>query len=256
MTHNAAFYTVLSVRSIGYNLFTGVVPAGLSSFTNMRFNAVKNEIDSVDPGLCDQRGWWDGMVGKVIDEGTSGCDAILCPKGTYNAYGRAITGSKGACEDCTSGRYAGAVGCEDGVVDDSGNIVDTETLTMEQEILKKLFRESGGSQWKRGQGWPDGPICDFEGVVCKEGGVNEGVEELDLANFDMIGTIPTDIYKLPDLKKVDFSMNAIDLSFEGIYQAKKLEEIIMQDADLTSLDGISSAPALKKVSCVAKFSYR
>lgn len=218
----------------------------------MRFAAEKNKITAIDSELCAATdsisGWFNGEVGKVIANGTAadGCDAILCPKGTYNDYGRAKTGLGGACLDCTNGKYFGQTGC-----DTTGDGEENTPVNKEKEILDKLYIATGGKNWTKGSDtWTDGPICNYLGVECDVAGLTstEGVTQLNLDGFGLIGNIPTEIYQLPSLKSVRFSDNIVGLSFEGISQASKLETILMEDADLTSLEYISDAPALKKVS--------
>ena len=93
-------------------------------------------------------------------------------------------------------------------------------------------------------------MCSYEGVTCTadDANMNEGVEEINLAGFGLISNITTQIYQLPFLKKVDFSNNVVDLSFDGIEDAIKLEVILMSDADLKTVYGISGALSLTKVS--------
>lgn len=225
-------------RSIGYNSFTGTIPGSLSRFSNMRFDATNNQITKVNGDLCKQTGWWNGEVGRVIDNGGNGCDAILCPVGTYNAYGRAKSSTGGGCLSCPNGKYAGASGCA-GITNDEDNL--------EKDILDRLFTETGGSNWTKKNNWENGTVCEYEGITCSTSG-DEGVEVIDLAGFGLTSKIPTQIYKLPYLKKVDFSNNIVDLSFEGIGEAQNLEIIFIEDADLSSVDGISGAPSLTMVS--------
>ena len=129
--------------------------------------------------------------------------------------------------------------------------VTEDTVNTEKKILDKLWVATGGPQWTKGATWSsEGAICDYEGVTCLETGdnVNKGVTELRLAGFGLTSNIITDIYKLPSLKVVDFSNNIVDLSFDGINEASNLEEILINDADLISVEGISNAKKLKKVS--------
>lgn len=138
---------VVLFDSIGYNFFTGTIPSTLSRFTDMRFDAVNNHLTKVNSDLCSLTGWWNGEVGRVIDAGGDGCDAILCPKGTYNDYGRAKSGTNGGCLECPAGKYAGAIGCA-GVTDASDSL--------EQIILDKIFSDTGGSSWTRKHNWENG----------------------------------------------------------------------------------------------------
>jgi Leucine-rich repeat (LRR) protein len=227
---------------IGYNSITGTVPGSLSRFSNMTFHAVKTELSSMDASLCSLTGWMNGEVGNVIDQGGNGCDAILCPKGTYNNFGRAISGANGECKSCSDGKYMGQTSCTG--VSSSDNL--------EKTILDKLFTETAGTEWEAGENWANGKaVCSYEGITCNQNGtnINEGVIENDMSGFGLTGNIPTDIYKLPHLRSVDFSNNVVDLSFVGIEQSSTLESITIADADLTSVLGIGNAPAsLKKVS--------
>ena len=79
------------------------------------------------------------------------------------------------------------------------------------------------------------------------------MEEIDLNGFGLISNIPTEIYKLPYLKKIVLSNNVVGLKFDGIDKALNLEEIIMNMADLESVSGISNAPSLKSVSYIFNF---
>ncbi|KAL7543177.1 hypothetical protein ACHAXR_012471 [Thalassiosira sp. AJA248-18] len=234
---------------IGYNEFTGTVPSSLSRFTNMRFDAVKNKITGIDPALCSVtdsiKGWFNGQVGKVIEAGDDGCNAILCPKGTYNDYGRAKSGTNGECLECANGKYAGQTSCD---IDGDG-LPDDFVANGEKKVLDKVWYATGGSNWTKGANWTEGAVCDYEGVTCESVGdnVNEGVVELNLAGFGLMANIPTQIFELPYLKKVDFSNNIVDLKFDGIAEANALEVILMEDTDLASVDGIGDAPSLKKL---------
>lgn len=223
---------------VGYNSFTGTIPSGLSRFTKMNLDAVRSQFSVVASSLCSLTGWMDGEVGKLINAGDDGCDAILCPKGTYNDFGRAKSGSNGECLPCANAKFAGETTC-DGSVENA-----------EKKILDNLFAETSGTNWNKGAYWTTGAICTYEGVVCasNDTNANEGVVELRLSGYGLIGNIPTEIYELPMLKKVDFSNNIVDISFVGIEKATKLEEFIMSDSDLSKVTGIGKAPlSLKKV---------
>ena len=204
----------------------------------MRLFAMKNEITWVDQSLCKLSGWMNGEVGKIAAAGGNGCYGILCPVGTYNSYGFQTTGGDGACLECPNGKFAGQTGCI-GITD--------ESVTTEKRIIDKIYVETGGTNWTKGANWNTGPICSYEGITCLSEDSNEGVEEINLAGFGLINNIPTQIYQLPSLKKVDFSNNIVSLSFDGIAKAASLEEIVINFADMKTVDGVSGAPALKKV---------
>jgi len=228
----------LMVIDLGWNSFTGTIPSELSRFSQMNLDAVRNQFSGVSSSLCTLSGWMDGEVGKIKKDGGNGCDAILCPKGTYSEIGYAKSGSNGECLSCVSAEYAGETTCNGAAENE------------EKKILDNLYAETSGSNWKKGAYWTTGPICTYEGVVCESNNsnTNEGIVELRLSDFGLIGNIPTEIYQLPKLTKVDFSNNVVDISFDGIENAVNLESFIMSDADLSDLTGIGNAPpSLKKI---------
>ena len=221
--------------NLSSNRFTGVIHSTtFKEFPNMKLDLADNKFDKVSSYLCDLvNDWWDGEVGKVIDQGGSGCDAIMCPKGTYNALGRATVGEVGNCTVCDSAAFAGSTSCPE-VTDDNGD-------ARQKEILDKLYIATAGDQWSEEVvHWTDSDVCNYEGVSCSDDG---DVTEINVTNFGLKGEIPADIWELPSLKRVDFSGNVVDLSFVGIENATKLEAFIMSDADLKDLTGIEMAPS-------------
>lgn len=235
---------------ISFNGFTGTVPAELNRFSKMKLNAIRTEITKVDEALCEMRDWWNGEVGLVADSDRdeSGCDAILCPKGTYNKFGRAKSGPGGRCLDCKGGEYAGQTTC-DGTEDTDDNV----DYNKDKKILDKLYVETGGKNWTGADAWGrGGAVCTYEGVTCvtNDGtNGNEDVKSVNLTGFGLVNTIPSEIWQLSSLESVYFSDNVVDLSFEDISQAKKIKHIAISSADVHSLKGISGAPeTLKTVS--------
>jgi len=220
--------------NLSYNKFTGVIHSStFKEFSNMKLDLANNKFEKASSFLCDMTDeltdWWDGEVGKVIDGGGNGCDAIVCPPGTYNTLGRATSEDDGECVECESATFAGAVTCPDA----------TEDNSREKEILDGLYIATAGDQWSKVVNWTEANICSYEGIVCSDGGA---VAEINVTSFGLKGEIPADIWELPSLTKVDFSSNVVDLSFEGIEKATKLKELIMSDADLTNVTGIEKAP--------------
>ena len=233
---------------ISFNGFTGTVPAELNRFNKMKLNAIRTKITEVDGALCGMRDWWNGEVGLVADSDRdeSGCDAILCPKGTYNEFGRAKSGPGGACIDCSGGEYAGQTTCEGTTATD-----DNEEYNQDKKILDKLYVETGGKNWTGADAWgKGGGVCTYEGVTCvvNDGpNKNEGVKSIDLAGFGLVNTIPSEIWQLSSLESIYFGNNVVDLSFKDINKAKKIKHIAIASADVHSLEGISGAPETLKV---------
>ncbi len=220
--------------NLSYNLFTGIVHASnFKEFSNMKLDLANNQFEKVSENLCEMKGWWNGEVGKVIDAGGNGCDAIMCPQGTYNTLGRATNEDDGGCIECVSATFAGSVSCPE----------KTEDNSREKEILDGLYIATAGNQWsKDGKDvvyWNEANVCKYEGIICSDEGA---VTEINVTSFGLKGEIPANIWELPSLEKVDFSSNIVDLSFQGIEKATKLKELIMSDADLTNVTGIEKAP--------------
>jgi hypothetical protein len=67
------------------NRLVGTMPQSLSRFQMLRLYLIDNMIDDIAPELCGKNGWFFGEVRQF------GCDAILCPRGTYNHWGRQIS---------------------------------------------------------------------------------------------------------------------------------------------------------------------
>ena len=150
-----------------------------------------------------------------------GCDAILCPSGTYNILGRAFTADN-MCVPCNDGNsFLGATTCEEPVPEAEG--VD------EWEVLLKFYEETAGEKWTVRDGWEvfddigaggclgelqefGLDVCDgWYGVLCD----NEGnITDIALPNNELFGTIPHVIFSLPSLETVDISNNNVLLSME------------------------------------------
>ena len=68
------------------NELVGIVPSNLEDFNNLTLRLEGNMISGIAPELYAKGEWMNGDVGKV-----GSCDAILCPNGTWNAYGERAT---------------------------------------------------------------------------------------------------------------------------------------------------------------------
>ena len=169
-------------------------------------------------------------------EDESRCNAILCPPGTWNEFGKET--EKARCNPCAENAILyGQVEC-------SGN-----ERNWEKKILDKLFSMTGGRYWnKTHDNWqkPGVPICEREGVHCFNQSANEGVRELQMNAFGLRGTIPTDIWKLTSARLLSFTNNAVDVSFDGIEEAKSLIVLKLSNCNLRTLDGLGVAPKTLK----------
>lgn len=94
--------------NLSSNLLSGKVPVSLAQFDHLEIDLTANRIAGIHNGLCHKKKWMDGLVGEY------GCDAILCPKGTYSERGRQESEAE-TCLPCRGGEeygpYLGATDC-------------------------------------------------------------------------------------------------------------------------------------------------
>lgn len=186
----------------------------------------------------------EGEVGQVAKE--LRCNAILCPPGTWNEYGKET--AAGACKECPGNTdLFGQVECG-----------GTNASSREKEILDKLFVETGGRYWnKTHENWqkPGVPICQREGVSCFNADDNEGVRELRMNGFGLRGTIPKEIWELTDARQLAFTNNPVDVNFDGIEKATGLIVLKLSSCHLRTLEGLGNAPQSLKELHLAENQY-
>jgi len=218
---------------LAMNQLEGEVPKELADFHNMVLEIEDNHITGLPDDLCRQAGW---MNGETVGLERS-CDAILCPVGFWSPTGRASANSGVQCQPCPSNKYFGETVCAKGDLRSNSEV----------NILDTLFNETGGWYWSHAHtNWtkPGVPICYREGIVCgwRPADMNSGVTEIRLNGYGLEGKIPTDVFQLPLLRRISVSNNKVDLSFEGIEQATKLEILTLTHTNIRSLVGIEKAP--------------
>ena len=78
--------------------------------------------------------------------------------------------------------------------------------------LVKFYKATGGASWAGNDQWLEGPgtECDWERVRCNSAG--DEVNELDLGNFGLVGTLPTQIGDLSAEGDVEMSLWENDIS--------------------------------------------
>jgi Leucine-rich repeat (LRR) protein len=215
--------------SLANNQVGGTLPKELDVFDALDILLEGNNISGIPSELCDKSNWMFGMVGAL---GNS-CDAILCPPGTFNTYGKLSTSGYSICGNCSSAKYYGTVRC------------DSFAFNVERFILDNLFHATGGSQWKRNTNWTAVgiPICFREGIICLGGDTDSGVLEIELSDNGLTSDVPADIFDLPQLKLLALSDNQIDLSWERASTAKNLVTLKLSNTNLRSLTGIGQTSA-------------
>ncbi|GAX21202.1 hypothetical protein FisN_26Lh160 [Fistulifera solaris] len=225
------------------NQLTGSIPLSFLNIPQLHIELMDNRITSINEAFCTQREWMSGQVGAWLEEQgptANGCDALLCPIGTFNRQGR-VTEGRQPCLPCPdNNQYMGQNEC-------ASNI----TLNEEVLILNELFVATGGHyHWNASltQNWTRSgvPLCDREGVVCgwPTPERNSGVTELRLKGYGLTGTIPSRLYQLPKLRELDVSFNPVEVDFRGIEQAEILEIVKLTQTRVNSLAGIERAGSL------------
>lgn len=211
------------------NLLQGSLSDRLGEFQHMILEIEDNQITGLPKALCNQKDWVNG------ETAVESCNAILCPNGTWSPSGRA-SATSGKCELCPGNVYFGQSTCAVGSLDDNSEV----------QILDSLFLETGGWYWKQPHtNWTKAgvPICYREGILCgwKPTDMNSGVTELRLDEFGLRGRIPTDVFQLPLLRRLLVSNNKVEVTFDGIEQAKKLEVVTLTNTNTKSLEHIQKA---------------
>jgi Leucine-rich repeat (LRR) protein len=100
-------FSFLMMVDLSGNSFSGAFPSTLTRFESLRLYLTKNHIDEIPQELCQQNGWFFGEVGEF------GCDAILCPPGTFTLFGRQVSAGY-PCEPCgqAGNRFFGGTNCD------------------------------------------------------------------------------------------------------------------------------------------------
>jgi Leucine-rich repeat (LRR) protein len=221
--------SLVTVR-LDQNHLTGTIPSSFQIFSKLDIDATGNFITAIGDGLCNKSEWNNGMVGQY------GCPGILCPAGTFSSSGRQ-TSSADTCDTCPgeeNSLYLGDTTCA------------TLVKQKESEILVKLFKATDGNNWKIKDGWTDAnsDVCTWYGIECGGGST---VESVHLGSNNLVGSVPKEIFKLPNLKSFWLYSNPVQFSFDGIGQATKLRNLRLDSTKLRSLSGIGAGLSLVDV---------
>ena len=206
------------------NRLTGTIPSTLSSLGDqmIKITLTENLFTGLDASLCNNTKWQEGGVRK------HGCDALVCPVGTYGSVGRKT--NKEVCKDCASGVFVGQTYCLD---DDDP-----------RAILEAVYTATDGRNWLNRDNWlSDKDVCEWYGVQCwKTSDEKKGhVQHLLLDANNVVGTIPQSIYALKYLTTLSVSRNAVVLPFDTIGQASWLFKVNVAATDTVLFDGIQNA---------------
>ena len=161
------------------NRFTGSLPSEMSRMNpNLRLNLADNMITGTVPKIfCGG-----GQMSTNLLFRQFGCDAILCPAGTFHPSGAATLQS--GCRPCPVGnttdegltnavaKVLGRTECR-GVKFIHGDLNGDGILTP-REILRLLYADTIGRNWgAQFQTWADVRVneCDLNGITCVDGEV-------------------------------------------------------------------------------------
>lgn len=257
------------------NMITGTIHGYYERFEKMDLYLEGNLISGIDEGLCNNLSWMSGNVGSY------GCDAILCPAGTSNYGGRRQYTNDG-CTPCdvdkkekqertSSGTYylgqnscsinrgidvfvppssASSTTSSSSVVADTNDVIAATDVVSspasslsERLILELLFDRTGGSDsWQSSKEWKtQTSVCSWYGVDCDENG---SVASIQLGANGLKGSIPTEIFTLPNLVHLKVYGNDLSVDFTGIENAINLQSLGLDDTGLKFLDGIGKARSL------------
>ena len=215
------------------NQITGSVP---SSLTDKRFlslylggnqiTSVPNQIYNPNTQTCSQISDW--MNGDITDYG---CNAFLCPPGTWAPQGRAMSLNTGCASCGDDSTHWGRTECRS----------STTGAQREREILLNFYNFLGGRNWKNDEGWLDldTNYCNWYGVSCDP---NTGrIISIILRNNGLIGSVPDDVFELQSLETLNLESNDITFDFTSLAGASA--------ANLQSLDLSSTGLTVSARSC-------
>ncbi|MBR2064029.1 MAG: hypothetical protein IJ971_04995 [Bacteroidales bacterium] len=101
-------------------------------------------------------------------------------------------------------------------------------LIMEKSCLISFYKTLGGDGWSRNDNWcSEKPVQEWYGIQVNSDGF---VTDIDLANNNLSGSWPDELFELSDLKMLNLSGNNISgIIPDKICNLKNLEEIIVSD---------------------------
>lgn len=142
---------------------------------------------------------------------------------------------------------------------------------IETKALLELYSQLKGNEWDANSGWPERhflrtsflsgedffnvmtPLCTWYGVTCTDSTNNDsGVIDLDLSYNNLVGDIPSLLWQMPTLRKVNLSGNSInDIGLDGMDAPNSfkapIEALILTENNLVNLSGIGKATSLKNL---------
>jgi hypothetical protein len=209
-----------------------------------------NLVGPIDTELCEKKQWMTGLVEQF------GCDAILCPAGTYSEDGKHTLTAE--CAPCTgsaaSSPYLGQTSC-----------AGTATQSVGAwRSLPEFYQALQGQSWAIRDGWStidtvmqnkklsdieaaDLDYCSFYGVTCSSSG---DVLKVELQDNRLYGVIPPSIFALPTMTTFDVSANRVSMdeeAFERIADTNSLTKLVLSHTDVNSFVGLKDASSIEEL---------
>lgn len=256
LQHNTNLDTLVTVH-LENNALSGTLPDSLQKFEVLNIEVIGNNIRAPIPeSFCVKRRWMNGDVGE------HGCDAILCGPGKYSRTGQ---GPCDLCEASTDGSI-GNTQCEGPSIVD--NLVNNPSLLSSKQvkILAEVYlRMDGSRRWlKRWTAFDEVLMtlsdydvdildrldlssidpCKLAGVSCNPQGM---VENIELTHNQIVGSVPSVLFTLPYLYDLDMSYNRVEVSFDDLKHARKLNRLRLSHSAQTSLAGIEKGLYLQEL---------
>jgi len=223
------------------NALTGEVPSTLSEKRFLSLYLAGNQITNVPRSIYDTststcariKDWMSGDIASF------GCEAFLCPPGTWAPQGRTIF-PVSSCQACLDDKSIwGRTQCQ-------SSISSTER---ERQILLKFYNALGGRNWKVHDNWMElgQDVCEWYGIGCDTS--TRRVTSINLRNNGLSGMIPSDLFDLPNLKILNLQSNQIEIDFTSVSKAVNLESL-----DLTAT-GLRFLNPLQNLSSLSNFKF-
>lgn len=198
----------------------------LEEFTRLNLYLANNRITAIDGNLCNDNGMTGWMGGNVEE---FGCNAILCPIGTFASEGRATPYNP--CEECPSA-----------ISSDGAEFMGASECNARQlQILIDFYDALDGDYWRDNTWFGEEYYYDYDayyptsectwtGIECD---ANDDIVSIQLSGMKLRGVPPKDLFLLPALQVLDLSNNLLEWSFDGIFMARNLQMLDLSSTGLT-----------------------
>jgi Leucine-rich repeat (LRR) protein len=193
----------------------------MKDFFSVNLYITGNQFTSIDSNLCQKTEWMSGAVGD------SGCDAILCPVGSWSPVGHKTT-EFDCVSGCLSATFMGSNNCD-------GD---------KQRVLREFYRALNGDYWGENNWFQSENECEWTGITCVNQ-LEKNVIAINLSGMKLSGTVPSSIFFFDGLERIDLSNNFITFMFNGI---RKLNNLRLLDLSSTGLDSLQDIEQLRETS--------